>query len=347
MTLQSALLGDSPELVDVEAGNRTLRSGDTGDPVTRVQTALLAAGQPLPGSGVDGNFGPETETAVTAFKTAQGLSPTDPVVGVDTVSALDVVVGLAEGAVELSSANLSQTDLLTASSADLLFASSFEDSLKNDLLQLDPNKLCFPVSEFITSQGAAWFGFIAEAIVFRDYCAQLGGCTLATEWSDVTGWLIGYADFLKSHHPTLSLPTRTILLSQRPDFLSDRPPVQEFYEVKPRSLTGITKGLSKIAKISAAYGLVGLPYTRGTTYKPTAELPVASFTVQGIAVDVRLGVRLDTPGLITYTMCLHGDLARLLQTVRLAALVVAIVIALRGLLPETFEPNPGVQPVMA
>jgi putative chitinase len=63
----------------------TLRHGNEGDLVERLQRALEAKGF-SPGSP-DGDFGPATETAVKAFQAANGLGD-DGVVGTDTWAAL-------------------------------------------------------------------------------------------------------------------------------------------------------------------------------------------------------------------------------------------------------------------
>jgi hypothetical protein len=57
--------------------------------VERVQQALMDLGYPIP-SGATGNFLDETSAAVVAFKRQHKLSPDDPVIGVNTMAALDV-----------------------------------------------------------------------------------------------------------------------------------------------------------------------------------------------------------------------------------------------------------------
>ncbi|MDH6247767.1 IPT/TIG domain-containing protein [Mycobacterium sp. OTB74] len=61
-------------------------SGDPPESVGRIQQALSDLGF---GVGVDGVFGTDTDTAVTAYKTSKGITPDDPVVGPETMGALD------------------------------------------------------------------------------------------------------------------------------------------------------------------------------------------------------------------------------------------------------------------
>ena len=62
---------------------RTLRRGNTGDAVKKLQQALG-----LTGASVDGKFGAETEAKVVAFQLAKGLKPQDGIVGPQTWKAL-------------------------------------------------------------------------------------------------------------------------------------------------------------------------------------------------------------------------------------------------------------------
>jgi len=62
---------------------------ETGRHVRKVQQALLALGYALPLHGADGVYGPETASAVSQFKTKEGIWPNDGVVGPKTMAALD------------------------------------------------------------------------------------------------------------------------------------------------------------------------------------------------------------------------------------------------------------------
>lgn len=68
-------------------GNGRTRLGDSGKRVQQVQCMLTKRGYSVGGSGVDGEFGSGTETAVQAFQSDRGLSA-DGVVGHDTWVAL-------------------------------------------------------------------------------------------------------------------------------------------------------------------------------------------------------------------------------------------------------------------
>jgi hypothetical protein len=71
------------------AGNRRVLAGEPDAvAVTRLQDALADLGY-LPLIEVDGVFGSRTGRAVTEYKTDEGLSPNDPVVGKGTMAALD------------------------------------------------------------------------------------------------------------------------------------------------------------------------------------------------------------------------------------------------------------------
>ncbi|MFC3523118.1 peptidoglycan-binding protein [Marinococcus halophilus] len=68
--------------------NPTLRPGDKGPSVARMQQMLLDAGEKLPLYGTDGDFGEETENAVRSFQKSQNLT-VDGIVGPNTWEALE------------------------------------------------------------------------------------------------------------------------------------------------------------------------------------------------------------------------------------------------------------------
>ncbi|MEJ2459572.1 MAG: peptidoglycan-binding protein, partial [Novosphingobium sp.] len=75
-------------LQDVLNARRQLRNGSRGEPVRKVQQALIDLGFPLPRFGVDGKFGNETGTAVRSFQQAQHIQ-VDGIVGPVTMGKLD------------------------------------------------------------------------------------------------------------------------------------------------------------------------------------------------------------------------------------------------------------------
>lgn len=66
----------------------TLRRGDKGEYVKQAQQALISQGYSCGATGVDGDFGRNTEAAVKAFQKAHGLT-VDGVIGKNTWNALD------------------------------------------------------------------------------------------------------------------------------------------------------------------------------------------------------------------------------------------------------------------
>ena len=79
-TLRLAALGTSPYAAPVLS---------QGPAIAKVQQALIDLSYPLPTSGADGRFGPETGGAIARYKSERGISPSDPVVGPQTMARLD------------------------------------------------------------------------------------------------------------------------------------------------------------------------------------------------------------------------------------------------------------------
>lgn len=73
-------------------GNRLLKNGVSGSDVKALQEALLQLGYDLSRYGADGKFGSETEEAVKAFQTAEGLE-IDGIYGELTHAALMDAIG--------------------------------------------------------------------------------------------------------------------------------------------------------------------------------------------------------------------------------------------------------------
>lgn len=87
MVMRSARLSGDPVLNQCQAGNHRMLAPEQNLSVMRVQEGLRALG--FFDGTLDGIFGPLTGAAVSTYKSSRGLSPTDPVVGPGTSSALD------------------------------------------------------------------------------------------------------------------------------------------------------------------------------------------------------------------------------------------------------------------
>jgi Putative peptidoglycan binding domain len=67
------------------SGRKSVRPGDKGPDVIKIQQALIAKGANL-AKGADGNFGSGTDRAVREFQRKEGISPADGFVGRTTCS---------------------------------------------------------------------------------------------------------------------------------------------------------------------------------------------------------------------------------------------------------------------
>ncbi|MBU9720845.1 MULTISPECIES: N-acetylmuramoyl-L-alanine amidase [Bacillaceae] len=76
---------------DMNLPTQTLRRGDRGEQVRRLQESLMEAGQSLPRYGADGIFGSETENGVLEFQRKHGLA-VDGIAGPETLQKLREVL---------------------------------------------------------------------------------------------------------------------------------------------------------------------------------------------------------------------------------------------------------------
>lgn len=88
--LQSARFSGDLVLEACLDGERTLRFGNRGAAVSKMQQALVDAGFPLPVYGVDGIFEAETQGALQNFQRSSSLTPSG-VLNSSTMSALDAL----------------------------------------------------------------------------------------------------------------------------------------------------------------------------------------------------------------------------------------------------------------
>ena len=89
--LVSARFAGDPVLQACLDGTHRMLAPESGEAVRKVQQALLDLGFQLPVFGADATYGDETAAAVTQFKIAQGIEPSDGVVGPKTMAALDAL----------------------------------------------------------------------------------------------------------------------------------------------------------------------------------------------------------------------------------------------------------------
>jgi Putative peptidoglycan binding domain len=90
MTLTNPRFAGDPVLEACAASTHVMEPPESGLAVRRVQWALLDLQFDLPQFGADGGFGAETASAVSAFKRARGIEPSDGKVGPKTIRQLDV-----------------------------------------------------------------------------------------------------------------------------------------------------------------------------------------------------------------------------------------------------------------
>lgn len=191
-------------------------------------------------------------------------------------------------------------------------------------------RLCFPPGPIMGPQWGSGFGTIAERFIEQDYCATLG-CTPATEYIDNFN-PTAYLNFMRAHNPSLTTGARAVALAAasvtgiaRPDIMTDNGVRREYYEIKPFSPDGVSAGMEKLVEIMAFMSLLSLPYIPGVTYSPSKDIPMMSGMVLGEPLAVSLNIQRHLPGLVTYSLCLQGNLSAILAKVALAALLAWIV----------------------
>ncbi|MEV6813052.1 peptidoglycan-binding protein [Micromonospora sp. NPDC051296] len=334
--LTSQLLGSSADLRNVSTvGGRRIKEPESSDSVALVQQALIATTMSLPDHGVDDWFGTETGNAVSAYKAAHGLSPTDPVVGTGTITALDTEISYLEGAP--SPQALQKPGVLAL---DPFFAGVLENNLGDvsigqralDFFELS-DRICFRLSFALSGPVAQWMSEeVVEPVLFADYRAKQAPVTSA-DFFDSSKSSRDYVDFLLVQHPTLD-PVRIGALGRqkRPDILRHRPTGSEWYELKPASIAGAIGAWAKFMEIPKNYASVGLPYLPGRAYVPTEFIPIATFfTPQGERLQLVAQLRRKAPGLIFWSLCVRGDYVSYFNRVRIAAGLLAMIALLAEL----------------
>jgi hypothetical protein len=175
----------------------------------------------------------------------------------------------------------------------------------------------------ISSQEASSFGNIAEDLIYADFMRKY-----MFQLSDIyiDGHNPGpYIMFLQSRNPQIVGFTEELRYSasflglKRPDILVHTALEKAYYEIKPDSADGWSKGQLKLGTIGALFIRLKLPYRRGTKYRG-CDLVVGQYKD---VIAIRLRARLVGDGLIVYKLCLESNVN--LEPVVLAALFAFLV----------------------
>jgi hypothetical protein len=196
---------------------------------------------------------------------------------------------------------------------------------------------------------ASWIliGTLAHLIGMQDYLKVMGGRRGVDVYLDTFELLPidpSYAAFIISNNPGLGA-VKQVFLSitplKRPDYMIHRPGLTEFDELKPDSIPGVIQGMEKIYEIAAYMKLLGLPYTFGVTYTPTPMIPLFSFTLGGMPVNVSMKFTRKRSGLIVYEICIETDWSKVAKAALIALIVILLILILKNLPIPDPVPVPG------
>ncbi|MFO0820010.1 MAG: hypothetical protein U1A77_18820 [Pirellulales bacterium] len=174
----------------------------------------------------------------------------------------------------------------------------------------------------VSDHEASVFGDVAEELIYADFCSKYG-CASGQVFRDADN-PDGYLYFLARHNPQFTqeaqidyyLRAWAFGMAKIPDLLVHSTAERAFYEVKPDSTSGRSKGVDKIDKLRIVYAHYHLPYSAGNVFLPR-DHTVANF---GVILKVVLRVRRVQPGLILYKLCLESQVP-LLEVAALALLL--------------------------
>jgi hypothetical protein len=331
--LLSSLIGSSPDLLSVYQGGRRIQAPEQSESVSRIQEALVLLGYDLPASGVDGVFGNETASAVSAFKARKGLQPTDPVIGVGTITKLDLEIAYIENVPNIL--DLTSVDDITLSN-DPLFGGTLASSypqlaiLQRILDAFKPsNEFCFPVGPTFGSSLASKIGKYVEPFFQVDYCKVCPKC-LGFDFFDLQETSDVYAFFIETHNPSAgSDAIAKVAQSKRPDILRHRQDQPEWYEIKPNSWSGLKDFREKQKALLKIYSENSLPYRPGEKYTPSKRISLGSFIADNVnKLEIAIETGKPEPGYINYRFCVRGDYVEYFERVGLIAGILSIVAAL-------------------
>jgi hypothetical protein len=133
--------------------------------------------------------------------------------------------------------------------------------------------------------------------------------------------------FLLDKNPNLTANDKEIIrqgVYRRPDFILHDSKRQEFDEIKSNSDAGRKEGLAQLKQIAGWMRARGLPYVMGSSYVPSQEryIPILTYRVAGLPVDVLLKVERLQSGLILYQYCIRADLTKLVKGAIVAIFII-------------------------
>jgi hypothetical protein len=196
---------------------------------------------------------------------------------------------------------------------------------------------------------AQWFGeTIVEPLVFKDFRTVMAPSGPGDFFDDSKS-SAPYANFLAGEHPGLSPAQIAHLQSRRrPDILRHSGAMSEWYEIKPASVSGARDATVKLLTILADYEIAGLPYQPGRRYNPTREFPLTPMVGPGgERIQPILELRRPVRGLIFWTLCIKGEYVEYFNRARLAAGLLAILIALAEVAAAVAETAAAAEAVAA
>lgn len=276
-------------------------------------------------------FGDSTGQAVSGFKAARGLSPTDPVVGVGTSRQLDLEISYLEGyegPEPLQKVGVLALDPYRAGFFELATGDANIGQKVIDFFEFG-DKLCFRLSLALSGEASKWLSeTFVEPLVFADYRRKMG--STPGDFFDDAKSSTPYKNFLIAQHPEKDSNTlKELSLKRRPDILRHQGAQSEWYEIKPESISGAYDAIRKWREIPRLYRNAGLPYEPGSSYTPTREIKLRSFiTPQGGALDLVIELTRRVEGLIFWTLCVKGDYVNYFNEFRLTVGLLALLAAL-------------------
>ncbi|KAB8141585.1 DUF4157 domain-containing protein [Chloroflexia bacterium SDU3-3] len=176
---------------------------------------------------------------------------------------------------------------------------------------------------------ASAFGIIAHKLIAADYLARMGAGASDVYFDDSFAGPIDpkFSRFIKRKNPGMGRFARAFIATtlKRPDMLIHDATRQEYEEVKPASLSGVTSGIRDLTIIDFYMNLIALPYVYGTSYTPSSHIPIGSTSVGGVPVEFSLGVWRYRSGLIVYQLCIRTDWLKVTLFAAVAALIALII----------------------